>query len=96
MGIVLTKIRDLVEGHGHGDAFTNTRSQMVLAVREQVVLIILAAAFLTIGDSPYLSSIQYMSLLLQSAISGIFAYSMIVPYDTAKGVLIIIDFDALK
>lgn len=93
MGIVLTKIRDLVEIRGHGDTFTNTRCQMILAVREQIVLIMLAAVFLIIEDSAHIASLQHIHLLLQSIISGIFAYAMMILYDTAKSVLIIIDFN---
>ena len=96
MGIVLTKIRDLVDSHGHGEAFKKTRQQMLLSVKEQIVLIILAIVLLTISGSSYFLSIPNFNLLVDSLISGIFVYSMMVLYDTAISVLIIIDFDAAK
>lgn len=96
MGIVLTKIRDLVDSKGHGEAFKKTRQQMLLSVKEQLVLIVLAIFFLTVSESNYLPSIANFDLLTNSLISGIFVYSMMVLYDTAISVLIIIDFDAEK
>lgn len=96
MGIVLTKIRDLVDSKGHGEAFKKTRQQMILSVKEQLVLIVLAIILLTISESNYFLSITNFDLLNNSLISGIFVYSMMVLYDTAISVLIIIDFDAEK
>ena len=96
MGIELTKIRDLVDSRGHGEAFKKTRHQMLLSVKEQIVLIILAIVLLTISQSSYFLSIPNFNLLINALISGIFVYSMMVLYDTAISVLIIIDFDAEK
>lgn len=96
MGIVLTKIRDLVDSKGHGEAFKKTRQQMLLSVKEQIVLIALAIVLLTISESSYFLSIPNFDLLSNALICGIFVYSMMVLYDTAISVLIIIDFDAEK
>lgn len=96
MGIVLTKIRDLVDSRGHSEAFKKTRQQMLLSVKEQIVLIILAIVLLTISESSYFLSVPNFDLLINALISGIFVYSMMVLYDTAISVLIIIDFDAEK
>ena len=93
MGIVLTKIRDLIEKHGGAEFFTNSRSQMILSVKEQIGLIVVATVLLTIKSSPLIKDIANLPLLINSLIAGIFVYSLIVLYDTAKGVLIIIDFD---
>lgn len=93
MGIVLTKIRDLVEQHGNAHLFTATRQQMVLAVQEHIGLIAIATLALMLGDSAILSKYENTRPLLDSAIIAVFVYALIVLYDTAKGVLIIIDFD---
>ena len=93
MGIVLTKIRDLIEKHGGAEFFANSRKQMILSVKEQIGLIVVATILLTIKSSPLIKDIANLPLLLNSLIAGIFVYSLVVLYDTAKGVLIIIDFD---
>ena len=38
-GIVLTKVRELVEKYGHAEIFTPTRNQMLLAVQAKIELI---------------------------------------------------------
>jgi hypothetical protein len=94
MGIVLTKVRDLVDSYGNGEAFKKTRQQMLLSIKEQIMLIIFAIILLTISESHVLiNSISRFDLLIKSLISGIFVYSMRVLYDVATSVLIIIDFD---
>lgn len=93
MGIVLTKIRELIEKHGHGDAFQDTRTQFLLSVKEQVALIAASIILLTLSQSIYLKDIPNVGLFFGSAVAAIFVYSMTILYDTAKGVLIIIDFD---
>lgn len=92
MGIVLTKIRDLVDSHGHGEMFTATRKQMLLSVKEQIGLIALSVVLLTVAHSKYVIGIPNLEILLNSSIAGIFVWGMLILYDTAKSVLIIIDY----
>lgn len=96
MGIVLTKIRDMVDSHGHGEAFKETRRQMLLSIKEQIGLIALAVVFLTVAQSKYLVGTASVVMLFNSLIAGVFVYSMLVLYDTAKSVLIIIDYGEEK
>lgn len=93
MGIVLTKIRELVEKHGHAEAFRETRAHFLLSVKEQVTLIAAAIVLLTVSGSTYVAEIPNVQLLCDSLIAGVFIYAMLILYDTAKGVMIIIDFD---
>jgi hypothetical protein len=93
MGIVLTKMRDLIDKNGNGDAFNKTKKNMLLSIKEQIGLIILATIILSIKSSPAIQSVQNMPLLFNSIITGIFVYALLVLYDTAKGVLIVVDFD---
>ena len=93
MGIVLTKIRELIEEYGHGDVFHKTHAQFLLAVKEQIWLIGGAIFLLTLSMSKYTKDLQNGELFFGSAISGIFFYSMNILYDIAKGVLIIIEFN---
>ncbi len=93
MGIVLTKIRDLADKNGGFEVFKNTKLNMLLSIKEQIGLIILATIVLSVRASPALQSIENISLLFNSIINGIFIYALLVLYDTAKSVLIIVDFD---
>ena len=92
-GIVLTKIRELVESNGNSDTFNPTKSQMLLAVREQIALIAFATAFLTIVSSPKILQVEELEMLINSLVVGIFVYALHILYDTAISVLIIINFD---
>jgi hypothetical protein len=92
MGIVLTKIRELIEKHGHGDAFQQSKKQFLLSVKEQVALIGVAILLLTVSQSKYIKDIPNIGLFFGSTIAAVFVYSMTILYDTAKGVLIIIDY----
>jgi hypothetical protein len=96
LGIVLTKIRDLVEKHGNAHCFNTTKQQMILSIREQVALIVFAIIFLTIVSSPLINLYGNLMIFFDSTVIALFTYAIFVLYDTAKGVLIIIDFDKLK
>lgn len=94
MGIVLTKVRELIDRNGGGaDFFDSTRRQMLLSIKEQVFLIIIAAALLTLAGSQPIASTPEFKEYISTAICAIFAYSLWNLYDTAKSVLIIIDYD---
>jgi hypothetical protein len=93
MGIVLTKIRDLVDKNGGSEFFQKTRKNMLLSVKEQIGLIILATLVLSVKTSPIVAGVENLPLLLNAIVAGIFAYALLVLYDTAKGVLIIVDFN---
>ena len=93
LGIVLTKIRDLVERHGNAQCFNSTKKQMILSIKEQIVLIVFAVIFLTVVSSRLISGHENLKMLFDTTVIAIFAYALFVLYDTAKGVLIIIDFD---
>lgn len=94
MGIVLTKLRELIEKHGHADAFHETRQQFLLSVKEQVALIFAAVVLLTVQASEFVIGIPNAPLFFGATLAGIFIYAMMILYDTAKGVLIIIDYEA--
>lgn len=93
LGIVLTKIRDLVEKHGNAECFISTKEQMILSIKEQISLIIFAVIFLTVVSSSIIAAYTNLKMLFDAIIVAVFAYALFVLYDTAKGVLIIIDFD---
>ena len=93
MGIVLTKMRDLIDKKGNAEAFKTTRSNMLLSIKEQIGLIILATIVLSVKSAPVVQSIENMPLFFNSIITAIFVYALLVLYDTAKGVLVIVDFN---
>ncbi|WP_321530088.1 hypothetical protein [uncultured Desulfuromonas sp.] len=93
MGIVLTKIRDLVSESGGSRYFIETRKNMLLSVKEQIGLIISSTVILSIKSSNIVLSVEYLDLFLNTIVGGVFVYALLILYDTAKGVLIIIDFD---
>jgi len=94
MGIVLTKIRDLVDKKGGGsEFFSTTKSEMLLSIKEQIGLIIIAVLLLTIRDSVFVSANDDLSSGFAVALCAVFVYSLLNLYDTAKSVIIIIDYD---
>ena len=93
MGIVLTKMRDLIDKNGNAEAFKKTRRNMLLSIKEQIGLIILSTIILSVKSAPAVQSIQNMPLLFNSIVTGIFVYALLVLYDTAKGVLVIVDYN---
>ncbi|MGY3871238.1 hypothetical protein ACW5W4_17180 [Aeromonas crassostreae] len=98
MGIVLTKVMDIVDkNNGDGiHCFSSTKSQMLLSVKEQIIIIILSIALLILTSSPVVQEIKNAELLLNSAITACFIYSLSILYDTAKGILIIVNFNNEK
>ncbi|MDO6611556.1 hypothetical protein Q4601_04900 [Shewanella sp. 1_MG-2023] len=94
MGIVLTKVRDMIDSSGGVACFKNTREQMLLSIKEQIALIVIAVVLFSIKDSYRIYAIENATLLLNVLSISVFTYSLLVLYDTAKSVLIIIDFDS--
>lgn len=93
MGIVLTKVRELIDKAGDGtDCFKNTKSQMLLSIKEQIALIIISIALLSFKNSAVLSSINDIDIVINSLLIGVFVYALIILYDTAKGVMLIVDY----
>lgn len=93
LGIVLTKIRELVDKDGQGRSFKQTKNEMLLSIREQVTLVAASILTLTLWSSKKLSTFENSELIFGTLASAVFVYSMLVLYDTAKSVLIIIDYD---
>lgn len=94
MGIVLTKIRELIDRAGTGaEAFETTKNEMLLSIKEQIALIVLSIVALTMADSAWIMKIKTLSDVYPVLIFSLFSYSIINLYDTAKSVLIIIDYD---
>ncbi len=91
MGIVLTKIRELMDRSRCSEAFPRTRVQMLLSIKEQVGLIVCSILLLSVYgvEKPLLEGNEFAFSMVLNAV---FIYSMMILYDTAKSVLFIIDF----
>jgi len=90
IGIVLSKIRDILDLNKSSE-FTNTRREMLLSVKEQIGLIIVASLLLIVRYSNAYESWEFDNIFIDTALLTTFVYAIIILYDTAKSVFIIID-----
>lgn len=90
LGIVLTKLRDLVDNGVEAGAFASTRRQMLLSVKEQVALIVAALTILSLASAKNLPFV-FMPGLLDTLLLTCLVYSLSILYDTAKSVFILLD-----
>lgn len=96
LGVVLTKIRELVDKHGGIENFRKTRDEMILSIREQISLIAIGTLLLMIDKSAFILKTPQLNSVLKVSLSAIFIYSVIVLYDTAKCIFCILDFNPPK
>lgn len=97
MGIVSSKIRDMMDSSPRaGGCFQRTKRGMLHSIREQISLIVIAIILLVSSGSPKLASIPNLAEFADICLVSIFVYAMRILYDTAKSVLIILDFDPSK
>lgn len=97
MGTILTKIRDLIDGRkADSSCFAESKKALLCAIKEQIALIIVATLALLFRDCEQIKKVQNLQLLIDAVLAGTFVYSLTVLYDTAKGVMVIVDFDPNK
>ncbi len=92
LSLVLAKIRELIDKNGNKRSFKKTRNEMILSIKEQIGLIVLSAIFLMIRDSVYIKNHGQYTILFDTLIIGIFVYAIIILYDTAKSIFVILDY----
>jgi len=93
LSIVLTKIRELIDKNNlPNGVFENTQNEILFSIKEQIALIFLALLFFIFLKSEFAK--QYISLQLATEvlITSCFVYGIMILYDTAKSIFIIIDF----
>ena len=91
LGIVLTKIRELIDKTGQRTAFESTQNEMLLSIKEQVALVVTSLFIIAIeADNEF--PIDIPSDFFQAALIASFIYSISVLYDTAKSVFVILDY----
>lgn len=91
-GIVLTKIRELIDNSKNKISFINSKKEMKKSIIEQIVLVVLALFFLTLTDSDFVKNSMQLQQIIDVADCSIFIYDLFILYDTAKSVFVIIDF----
>jgi hypothetical protein len=91
LGIVLTKIRELMDKTNQRAEFESTKNEMILSIKEQMWLI--GASLLIIAlDSAKNPPFALTTEVWQAALISSFIYSMIVLYDTAKSVFVLLEY----
>lgn len=89
LGVVLTKLRDLVDKGVAQTRFAAARKEMLLSIREQVALILAALLILSLDSAknlPFTIPVGLTQILLITC----FVYSIIILYDTAKSVFVVL------
>jgi len=95
MGVVLTKIRDLQDRvkEQAPDFFREAKEEMLISIKEQICLIISAVIVQVLRASKIICTVPKFDFILNSITAGIFVYSLIILYDTAKSVLVIMEYN---
>jgi hypothetical protein len=96
LGVVLTKLRDLIDREGKTDAFKKTQKEMLLSINEQVGLIIISTILLMAEKSPLLTDKPNALLAINILIPSCLTYALAVLYDTCKSVFVLLDFTNKK
>ena len=96
LGVVLTKLRDLVDREGKKDAFKGTQKEMLLSVNEQVALIIISTILFMGEKSPLLADKPNAMLAINILIPSCLTYALAVLYATCKSVFVLLDFSDKK
>lgn len=89
LGVVLTKLRDLVDKGIPLSKFSSARREMLLSVKEQMALIISALGILSLSDATSIP-FQIPKELLHVLLVTCFVYSLTILYDTAKSVFVVL------
>lgn len=90
LGIVLTKLRDLIDNGVDASVFARTRNQMLLSIKEQVGLIVSALVILSVAGAKSLP-FAVAPALLDALLLTCFVYSLMILYDTAKSVFVVLE-----
>lgn len=89
--VILTKMREIADSYPDVD-FQATRRQMKISSLEQVSLILVAVLVGMLKTAPPIQAyVPHLRFALDSVLISVFAYSIHILYDTAKGVYVILD-----
>jgi hypothetical protein len=92
LSIVLTKIRELIDKTNY-DTFNSTKKEMILSIKEQIVLVVTSIIIFIVSDSNWLKlNLQYKQLIDTFCVT-IFVYDLWILFDTSKSIFILLDFN---
>lgn len=92
LGIVLTKIRELIDRTNNHGSFIRTKKEMILSINEQISLVGISLLLFSIEDSVWLTKHSSLVSLVDILIISCFVFALIILYDTAKSIFVIIDY----
>lgn len=92
LGIVLTKIRELIDSNAINANFDNTKREMFFSIKEQIWLIIISLILITLYQSKIIQNHVKIHDMCNVVMIGCFSYALLILYDVAKSVFIILDF----
>jgi len=89
LGIVLTKIKELIDKKGC-NTFDEVKMQMLLSIKEQIALIVTSLIIIALisAKSP---PINIEVDVYKVALLATFVYTLLILYDTANSVFVILD-----
>lgn len=92
LGIVLSKIRELMDSEPNGHSFEKTKNAMLFSIREQIVLIFVSLILLMMNDSAWSKEHLDWAGFVEIAVFSCFTYAMLILYDAARSIFVILKF----
>ena len=98
LGIVLTKIREIIDRFPGRSDFSLSKKEMILSIKEQISLIAFSSVILILVDSHIVCEWQnsIISLTFDALLISCFVYAVLILFDVAKSVFILLDFKPPK
>jgi len=93
LGIVLSKIREILDSKAGSHDFSATKNAMLYSIKEQIVLIFLSLILLMLNNSNWLTTQSKVAPLIEIAVITCFTFSMLILFDTAKSIFVILSFN---
>lgn len=93
LGIVLSKIREILDSKAGSNDFSATKNAMLYSIKEQIVLIFLSLILLMLNNSNWLTTQPKIAPLIEIAVITCFTFSMLILFDTAKSIFVILSFN---
>ena len=90
LGIILSKIRELLDKNNK-ISFDKTKKEMLKSIQEQIILIFLSLILLMFVNSNILKDNLPLLQVLETIVVACFVYSILILFDTAKSVFIILN-----
>lgn len=93
LGIVLSKIREILDSKAGSNDFSATKNAMIYSIKEQIVLIFLSLILLILNNSNWLTTQPKIAPLIEIAVLTCFSFSMLILFDTSKSIFVILTFN---